>query len=201
MYNAFDIVKKNAATFYNFRTGKSVSVAYRYVLLAVLAAFGVSFFKAVSVELYSSFISAQSILVGFSFNVMVYLASTDALRADDPSVLEDVAKVKKLNRLAEEIHTNLSYFNLVALLSIFVSLLLTLSKAYDADTAVLASWVGEGYRLLVSKAAGVIVTVIKSSLIWLAYATLLESLATFVRVTKRVTYFFAEKRKLGQSLG
>lgn len=197
MFSVVDIIGNNSSTFYNYRTGESVSVVPRYLAISLAAVVGSAFFGKHFTDLYAAVISTQAILVGFSFNVLVYLASVDPLHANDTEILEDRAKVRKLNRLADEIPFNLSYFNLIALLSISAALLLTLGGAWSFDLNHLLEWMPVGYRPQAKAIAICISDGLRLCMIWVTYATLLESFATFMRLTKRVTYFFTEKRKLG----
>jgi hypothetical protein len=147
-------------------------------------------------DLYSSFIAAQSILVGFGFNVLIYFASSDTLMVRGHGAIEDKAKVKKLNQLSGEIFSNLSYFNMVALLSIFVSLVIIGGNAASFDGKVLISGLDQQWQTKLYHYGSCAENLFRILLIWVAYATVLESLATFVRLVRRVTYFFKEKRKV-----
>lgn len=191
MLSSYDIIKENARTFYNYRTGKPVRVYPRYVLMAVLSAIGAAAFHDRYSDLYASFIAVQSILVGFSFNVLVFLSSTDEIKPIDKSLLESVEKAKKLNKLSGEIVTNLSYFNIVALISIILSIILILGAAQSTTFAAVIA------KIHISTGTHWAASVelwVRLILIWTTYFTVLESLVTFIRVTKRVTYFFTEKR-------
>jgi hypothetical protein len=199
MTNLPDIISENASTFYNYRTGRATPVWPGYVVVCLLAAFGAAAFNRPFSDLYAAFISAQAILVGFSFNVLVFLSSTRLIAANDPHVIEDVTKAAKLNRLSSEIFANLAYFNVVALVSIFLSLLLILEHASSLSPVLLLNSIGvqeQRWIEWVTKAQ----VVVRLTLLWLTYATVLEALATFTRVTRRVTYFFREKRDLSRSL-
>lgn len=173
MLNIRGIVRLNADTFYNYRTGKKARVTPRYIAIALIGLLCSVAFNRITSDLYASIISAQAILIGFTFNVLVYLASIEPLNVKNSDILEDVSKVKKLNKLAEEIFINLSYFNLVAIISISASLMLIICMSLSFDFASVIEWFKPEWRGSLVMATTVTKLSFKLALVWLAYVTVL----------------------------
>lgn len=149
-------------------------------------------------NLYLGIITAQSILAGFSFNVMFYLSSNEVTNYDKTGIIEHQAKVDRLNRLSKEAFYNIAYFNIVAIASVVLSLTLLLGGS------VAGVWLHETCNSVMAianchKAKHLWNTVGKLAtylLMFIAYVTILESIITFVRTVQRVSYLFDEKMKL-----
>jgi hypothetical protein len=185
MLSLSGIAKRNAETFYSFKTGKRHAVWPRYVAISVASAALAWLYPKSSNDLYTAFITLQAILVGFSFNVMIFLASTRPLDdAGDPYV-EKRMRGDRLNALAPEIFFNLSYFNLIALASCASALALQMGTAMDWTRFHIASW----------SAPDAVRDVGTTVLILTLYWTALESFVTFIRIVRRASYYFEQRVK------
>lgn len=196
MISIFGIVKSNAATFYNYRTNQPEALWPRYTaILATSAALSLVFGKFHD-ELYGGLISVQSILVGFAFNVLFYLSSNPITLPAHRESLEAASKSKKLRKLADEIFYNISYFNLVAIFSIALSCLALLVNAYSLDSPTII--LGEMPEKLekVTHIVKKVAPILGQVLVWMTFASAGESLLTFVRIIKRMTYLFKERISL-----
>ena len=139
----------------------------------------------------TAIITAQSILMGFAFNVMVYISSQDALRVDTARYREDKAKFERLNTLADEIFYNLSYYIAVALLSVVLCVLWFIASGSDG-AYVVSGFVAKATHLTwVENVPSLGYFAIK----FLVLITATESILTFGRLIRRVTFHFKERRK------
>lgn len=186
MLNFINIYKRNAETFYDNRTKRRNKLFLRYVTIALCSTVLTYIFSNRVDSLYTGLITVQAILVGFSFNVMIFLASTDRISDKSEGSIERGLKVKRLNELAREIFYNLSYFNLIAFASIIVALALLMAPGLDVSALHIGEW------RLMDEARSVVLP----GLLWLLYAIAIESFATFVRVVQRSSYYFEQRVKL-----
>lgn len=201
MFSFREIIEENTKTFYNYRTGKPASVATRYVAICLAGfAFALLFGK-LHDNLYAALIAVESILVGFSFNVLIYLSSNHSISAQDPSALEDAAKVAKLKRLSFEVFYNISYFTLTALCSIIVASALIAANAYSASFDICNLVKSDSFAGANCLRLERLIPVLKLILIWAAFVTFVDSISSFARITKRMTYLFKEKIALESSGG
>lgn len=198
MAGILEIVVENARTFYNFRTGKSRGLWLRYATIVTVASALSWAFYLRSDNLYMSLIAAQSILVGFSFNVMIFLASNPNIKIAANASLERKRKIDKLNKLSRELFYNLSYYNVIAILSVITSLIFLLVPM-GGDLSPLIS------RALVSLGAEEGVAIHTSGwifyssrwlLLFFLYFSVVDSIASFFRIIQRASYYFESKMAL-----
>lgn len=189
---------ENAQTFYDFRSGTRQAVRYRYGAIFLVAAIFTWIFRGASDNVYMSIIAAQSILVGFSFNVMIFLGTNPNIKAASNASIERKNKVAKLNTLSKELFYNLSYFNIIAIFSVVISLVLLLAPAAGPSMDYLKGVVaGADVRdpstetLIDAMLRGV------GGILWLLlYYSMIDSLASFLRITRRASYYFESKMAL-----
>lgn len=190
---------KNAKTFYNYRTGAVHSLRSRYVAFVLIALLLSIVFGSRSDNLYLGVITAQSILAGFGFNVMISLAFNRNIRVAPNVSIERADKIKTVNRLARELFYNVAYFNAIALGSIVISVLLLLVPAF---------WSGWplAIRTMLSQVLPNDTNVIwwlkqvggsiRRIAIFALYLFVIESFATFVRAVQRASHYFENRIKL-----
>lgn len=191
------IVRNNNATFYNYNTGKPVKRWRSIAVVCVLACCFSVLFRNELGSFFGSVAAAQSILVGFSFSVMFFLLSSEVVTApNDAASLEKKQKYEKLNKLCEELFYNVSYFNLVAIACVIVSLFLMLPPP---AFGILSQFAGDLSGVDVGSAFSQFWShakfVTQSSLLFLFYLLMLESFSAFYRTALRVSYFFEQKLK------
>ena len=196
MPELISIYRRNAETFYNYRTGDKHSQVLKNITIIIIAAIGSVVFGVRSDNVYLGVITAQSILAGFSFNLMFTLSSNDIANYDKTGNIEQAGKAERLNKLSKESFYNITYFNVVAIASVVFSLLLLLGGS------VAGPWLHKlcnVSRMNCDEAKHVWDTLgswMKDVVLFLAYVTILESIMTFVRTVQRVSYLFDEKMKL-----
>ncbi|WP_332756849.1 hypothetical protein [Sphingomonas sp. LB2R24] len=136
-------------------------------------------------------LSAEAILVGFSFNVLFYLVANRLTKPATYASIEHELRFKRLSKLSDEVFDNVTYFNLVAIGSAVVSLTLLLigsdglnanlhkisefiqsRTSITAETLSWSKWIARSFGLAV--------------LIFL----LAESIYTFLRAVGRVRFYF-----------
>lgn len=199
MLSTWEIVQKNAATFYNFRTGRRQSLLLRYIAISATALVLCIYFGRLHDDLYTGLIAVQSIIVGFAFNLLFYLSANPIVIPDGSDFLEDESKADKLNALSEELFYNISYFNLASVFSIILSLTILLGNAFDV---VRIDYPVHSINVVVTSiehSFSGMIPVAKRAIIFATFCFTIESFATFIRIVKRLTYLFREKIILEKS--
>jgi hypothetical protein len=197
----FDIVRNNNATFYNYRTG-TPRRRWPGVVSTLVGALCLTIpFHGELNGFLESVATAQSILVGFSFNVMFFLVSSKHVAAPiDSSSLEKKLKHEKLKKLGDELFYNVSYFNFIAIACVLVSVTLLLpSPTLDTVKAIISAQLSPE---IMGSLAGIwkaVRTATVITLVFLFYFLMLESFQTFYRTAVRVSFFFGEKLKYDAS--
>lgn len=191
------IIIENARTFYRYDTGRSKSIWPRYVLILLSALALVSLFHGRTDNFYIGIITAQSILVGFAFNVMIFITANPIILSRAGDSIERRNKIDKLNTLAKEVFFNLAYFNITAIGCVILSLLLLLVPALSEDivrdaTEGSLSVIGLDPLSLAALIEDIYVVVLLVTLFGLYYL-LVDSLATFLRVVQRASFYFEKK--------
>ncbi|WP_299287440.1 hypothetical protein [uncultured Tateyamaria sp.] len=196
MSNFRDIIRNHNATYYDYDTGDQKPVWLRYVLVAFGSIGLVLICETVPSEMLGALLTVQSILIGFSFSVMFFLLSGSLPTIADNGSIEAGLKKEKLAKLARELFYNVSYFNVIALVSVLLSLLLLL-PSIDVDAlvewikkrSVLTFWTEASWRSFFAT----VIDWLKPALEFMLYATLLESLTSFARTVGRVSFYFERK--------
>ena len=195
MFNFWHISKKNRKTFYNYRTGKQLSVFPRLLLMCILSVLLAYFLFKPTDDFLNGILTVQSILVGFSFSVLFFLISNDKylIKIDDAAEIK--IRKERLNVISDELFYNISYFNFIAVMSVIVILLLLLPAIHiEKDNMVLQSIEPD----LLETLKLIKVVLIKFAR-FILYILILESMFTFLRSVGRVSYYFGKKLEL-QSL-
>ncbi len=123
MFNVFEIVRNNQETYYNFSTGRPYAVWPSVMLKFFFSCLLSLFFTNMSAGFAEATVTVYSILIGFSFNVLFYLLSSNKLKIIPNEVfLENKVKINKLNKLANELFFNVSYFNFISVIVLVLAL-------------------------------------------------------------------------------
>ena len=185
MFNPISIIERNNATFYDFRTEKRRSIAVRISATAMVSACLALVSYSDLDNLLLGLITLQSILVGFSFNVMFYLVNSKFILEETDYSIEKKLTFEKLTRLSKELFHNLAYFNLVATSSLILALMLLAPEPLRFETPAQFSQVADVYSVIYVAGCFCVRAVL--------YFTIAESLYTFVRTVGRVNYLFEQK--------
>lgn len=196
MSNFRGIIRNHNATFYDYDTGEQKSVWLRYLLVALSSIVLVVIFNRVPSEMLGALLTVQSILIGFSFSVMFFLLSGSLPTIVENGSIETSLKKEKLERLAKELFYNVSYFNVIALVSVFLSLLMLLPNInVDAlvewiiQNSFLSFWTETSWRLFFGRLTGWLIPALE----FILYAALIESLTSFARTVGRVSFYFERR--------
>lgn len=208
MFNFFrlsQVVKNEYDTYYNFATGKPVTVWWKLSFIAVISILLASNNFVGSSEFLSSTIAVNAILVGFSFNVLFFLLSNKKIVVSDEASLEGQLRADRLNRLSQELFYNVTYFSVVSFLCLFLALLLLMPRAVvgeDGSFGVFlrllkgSEFFGTLAFLPSRKSVASWLSAGVACFIWLNwvlfFACLLESIYTFLRTVARVGFYFEE---------
>jgi|AraplaCL_Cvi_mCL_1032061.scaffolds.fasta_scaffold06952_2 hypothetical protein len=198
MFRLCEIVSHNTATFYEYETGSPYSIAARLRIFTVGAAILPWLLERQTDNFMNAVLTAQAILVGFSFSVIFFLLSNSEIPPVSNESIERGLKREKLVKLARELFYNVSYYNLVAISSVVLALLLLSS---GPDSAVWNSISHCASSLLpVPEWLTTIFVKVISALRYAAtaclYFSLIESVYTFYRTVVRVSFYFDQKLKL-----
>ncbi|WP_419799158.1 MAG: hypothetical protein ACNI26_05675 [Terasakiella sp.] len=195
MFNLKSIILNNDETFYNFATGEKLSRKKRVIVKISLSIILSFFFFNIGKDLINAVIAIYAILIGFGFNILFYLLTIKKEdHKKDNSSIEHELKVKKINKLTEELFYNVSYFNVIAVALVLLSL-----SFFVAESQNLASLKA---HIMNSKTAFLFPHLLKIKLaiyivfVFTFYSTLIESAYTFLRTIGRVTFFFDQKIKI-----
>jgi hypothetical protein len=199
MFSFKNIVKKHIETFYDYRTSRRKSVLPRYLILVILSLAITSVFNELVADFYANIITVQSILVGFTFNVMFFLTSNNRTTIkSNQKAIEVQQKIDKLNLLSEEIFYNVCYFNLVAIISIIIAIILAGIPTYSPTLFVFLDK-SIGVEFLERLPHGQYSTLAIKGLMGFLYFCVIESFITFLSTARRVTYLFHSQRQLTDS--
>lgn len=197
MFNVRQIVRNNNATFYDFETRKRRSQKLRLVLTAGAALFAAVSFPSVSDNLLAGFLAVQSILLGFTVNVMFFLLSNRETKEPKADSIEAELRSERLHDLYHELFYNVSYFNLIAVVSIIVatSLLLPTPEVPSFLRGIslierYVAWLGS------SNLPAFAMMIFRVIATFVFYALAIEVIYSIARVIGRTTFYF--EQKMGQ---
>lgn len=194
MFNVRDIVRNNNATFYDFDTRKGISQRRRWIATFVVAAIAAIVCPKVSDNLLAGFLAVQSILLGFTVNVMFFLLGNRQTAAAEGGSLESQLRAERLRDLYHELFYNVSYFNLLAVASIIVATGLLLPTpevpAFLRGVALVDKYV---HWLDHSKVPIVISTITRGGAMFVFYALSIEVVYSIARVIGRTSFYFERR--------
>ena len=197
MFNIRHIVRNNDATFYEFNSRKRKSQAPRYVVVCVVSLIAAIVCPKVSDNILAGVLVVQSILLGFTVNVMFFLLGNREKETLEGTLIEAELRSKRLRDLYHELFYNVSYFNLIAVTSIIVATGLLLPtpevpgflrglQPFEAYV----SWLGT------SKLPTVVSAIVRGGAMFAFYAISIEVVFTIARVIGRTSFYF--ERKMGE---
>jgi hypothetical protein len=198
-----EIIEKNNATFYTFRDrqgtkGQSgLQVSWSRYLLVLSISFLIWLLGVFTSEkVLTSIISVQSILIGFGLTVMFYIVSTTTPKIEgqqlndvpDPNI-ENGLKLRLIADMQRELFENISYFMLIAVVSLVFALLILVERPMF-DVADLNA---KSAQVFVIKIYAIIHSVLANVVSILFVFSVVESTLTFCRVALRLNILFAKK--------
>lgn len=200
MFDVRKIVADNRATYYDYVSGRVLSRTPYWTFVLVISIIAAITFAEPSDNFLGAVITAQSILAGFGFNVLFFLLSTTGnIVPSSSGPIESALTKVKMTKLSEEIFSNISYFNLVSILSVFVALValmpslsLPLLKIISDKLPLLAP----NYHESVSSYCAAAKLLLRATIFAALYVLVIESVYTFIRTVGRITFFFRKKLEI-----
>jgi len=193
MISIFQIIKRNSDTYYDYRDNARTSTFSRYVIIAISSFLIGILFHNRNENLYIGIITAQSILVGFSFNIIFILSNNGLIKSSADYSIEKSNKIDKLNIISKEIFYNISYYNLIAILSVISCIIMLYFSEFSGTILYLVN--KDLLRTFNSNKPDIrflsdCVNIFAESIL---NFLLIDCALTFVRCVKRVNYLFEEK--------
>ncbi|MCE4225354.1 hypothetical protein HCU64_16480 [Methylobacterium sp. C25] len=197
MFNIGQIYKYNRETFYDYNTGAQQSrVLYAGTIIFISLIFATGFSE-LSDNALAAIITAQSILAGFGFNVLFFLLSNaNVLPSKKEGSIEQDLRRNKIIALSEEIFGNISYFNLVSISSVFLSLLIFIPSLSSTTTEYCVKYLMDNfhdYYEQIRNLALIAKMALRVLLFTILYILVFESIYTFIRTVVRITFYFRKR--------
>ena len=199
MFNLIEIVRKDSATHYDYNSGEQKSrfkIMLAFLFVSILIG---SSIRVAPTDFLSGALSAQSILVGFSFNVLFYLVANRLGKPSQFSSIEHELRFERLSKLSDEVFDNVTYFNVIAISSALLSLILLLFGSQDCaqNLREIFEWVAKQLKFPVRALNWIDRGVAILALSTLTFL-LLESIYTFLRAVGRVRFYFGMLKTMDQ---
>jgi hypothetical protein len=194
VFNVRQIVRNNNATFYDFDTRESRSQKPRIIQTFIVAAFAAILCPEVSDNLLAGYLAVQSILLGFTVNVMFFLLGNRDKPTASPTSIEGELRVERLGTLYQELFYNVSYFNMLAVASIIVATVLLLPQPTVPSFMQGLPYV-EAYVawLRDSTTPDTIGDVVRGLAMFVFYAIAIEVVFSISRIIGRTSFYFERK--------
>lgn len=197
MFNVRQIIRNNDATFYDFNTRKRRSQTPRYVVVCLASLVAAVVCPKVSDNLLAGVLAVQSILLGFTVNVMFFLLGNREKETPEGTSIEAKVRSKRLRDLYHELFYNVSYFNLVAVASIIVATgLLLPTPEVPGFLRGLSPVEAYVHWLETSKVPIVASAIVRGGAMFVFYAISIEVVFSIARVIGRTSFYF--ERKMGE---
>ncbi|MDQ0839559.1 hypothetical protein [Sphingomonas faeni] len=197
MFNVRRIVRNNDATFYDFNSRERKSQAPRYVVVCAVSIIAAIVCPKVSDNLLAGVLAVQSILLGFTVNVMFFLLGNREKETPEGTSIEAKLRSKRLRDLYHELFYNVSYFNLIAVTSIIVATGLLLPTpevpGFLRDLQPVEAYVN---WLGTSKLPTLVSAIVRGGAMFAFYVISIEVVFTIARVIGRTSFYF--ERKMGE---
>lgn len=194
MFNVREIIRNNSATFYDFDTRKRRSQKLRLIATCIIAVVAAILCPNVSDNLLAGFLAVQSILLGFTVNVMFFLLGNREKEVTEARSIEAQLRLERLRDLYHELFYNVSYFNLIAVASIIVATALLLPTpelpAYAKGWRPVAAY--EDW-LNASSVPVWTAAIWQTVAMFAFYAMAIEVIYTIARVIGRTSFYFERK--------
>lgn len=196
VFNVRNIIRNNCATFYDFDTRKRRSQKPRLIATCGIAILAAIFCSTVSDNLLAGFLAVQSILLGFTVNVMFFLLGNHEKETIDGQSIESQLRSERLRVLYHELFYNVSYFNLIAVASIIIATALLLPTP-ELPSYVRGWQLVEAYVLWLgtSSVPTVVKAVLRGVAMFAFYGMAIEVIFSIARVIGRTSFYF--ERRMG----
>ncbi|OCP17037.1 MULTISPECIES: hypothetical protein [unclassified Ensifer] len=191
MVSIRSIIAENNATFYNYRTDGRIRIWPRIAAFVAISP-AIAFLLTDNLtDFVNSINTVASILLGFGFSVLFYIASGNEGTVSSDASLEKKNRMERIRDLSKELFHNVSYFVMTASAALAVAMVVI---APEAQNDWFAKRVLPCLLEITPKASDYIwwlQLVIRSAFFFL----ILEGGYTFARIVGRVNFLFEEKLK------
>lgn len=189
MANIRSVIANNNATFYNYRTRERLRMWPRICIFVMISPVIAFLLTENLTNFINSINTVLSILLGFSFSVLFYIAGNKEGQSPSEVSLEKMNRIERLNALSKELFHNVSYFVMTASAALAFAMIVIAPET-------LSDWLSKQtlpYLLKVVPNA--------SNCIWWAnlvirsifFFLIIEAAYTFARIIGRVNFLFEEK--------
>lgn len=201
MFSLSDIYQRDAATYYDYASNARISrgkTFTAYIVFALIIGFTIG---EASNDFLAGALSAQAILVGFSFNVLFYLVANRLTKPAAYASLEHELRFDRLSKLSDEVFDNVTYFNIVAIASAVAALGLLLigSDDFNANLHRAAAFI-ESRTCITKEALGWADYVLRSTGLAVLAFLMVESVCTFLRTVGRVRFYFGMLKTMNDDI-
>jgi hypothetical protein len=186
------IIDKNSKTFYNYRTKDRTRVWPRVIFFALISPCLAFLLTNNLTNFINSINTVASILLGFGFSVLFYIASGNAEPDHSDMSLERKNRLARLETLSIELFHNVSYFVMTASAALAFSMIAIAPEAQDGWFTKTVLPLTDPYRELALCVVWWLGFAIRAVFFFL----LIEAGYTFGRIVGRVNFLFEEKLKL-----
>lgn len=184
MIDAIGFWKENRRTFgARERPWDNRQVVLYYALVTSISFILAIISGKISTDLLNSLMTAVSILVGFSFNALIFFVDHRFSIVSDSASLEQQSRQIKIDRLANASFSILYYFNFVAFVLV-ACCVLALAMPSLVEKAPL--WVSRWFYITEAIGRAILFTLVA------------ESVVTFLRVIRRLRFLFGKVREAQQ---
>lgn len=187
------IIANNNSTFYNYRTGGRVRVWPRIILFIFISPPLAFLLTDKLTDFINSINTVASILLGFGFSVLFYIASSKDDQSSPDSSLEQKNRARRVNALSRELFHNVSYFVMTASAGLAFAMIVIAPEAQ-----------GEWFTKTALPFLAKLTPDASDYLWWTSLAVrsvffffILEAAYTFARIVGRVNFLFEEKLVAG----
>lgn len=184
--------KKNLSTFYNYRTNAKRSAIPYYTSIIIFSIVISIIFRETVLDFHTGVLAVQSILLGFSFNLLFYLSSNGNLKIETGTI-EDETEADRLNLLGKEIFFNISYFNIVSIFSIVLTLIIMGIQSFSPVPCLFNATFWCSTLNSIVQHYGKFVNI---GILFMSYLFLTESMLTFMRTIQRSSAYFSDRMEL-----
>ena len=189
MVSIRSIIANNNATFYNYRTGGRIRVWPRIILFAALSAPLAFLLTDKLTDFINAINTVASILLGFGFSVLFYIASGKEDQSSPNSSLEQKNRARRVNALSKELFHNVSYFVMSASAGLAFAMVVIAPEAQG-------EWFTKNALPYLTK-----ITPSATDYLWwtslairsVFFFLIIEAGYTFARIVGRVNFLFEEK--------
>ncbi|MCS3740214.1 hypothetical protein [Rhizobium sp. BK661] len=183
------IISDNNATFYNYRTGARVRIWPRIAIFLAVSPPLAFLLTNNLTDFINSINTVASILLGFGFSVLFYIASTKDEGVSSGASLEKRNRAIRVNDLSKELFHNVSYFVMTASAALAFAMIVIAPEAQS-------DWFAKQvlpYLLKVTARASDYIWWVQLGIRSVFFFLILEGGYTFARIVGRVNFLFEEK--------